>query len=452
MPAERPRRLRALLQLSLVATVAAIALFIGYKVALGARFGLGSLVFLAVLAGWGLFSLVSLHLHDRRSELIGNVWLAVLFAAGAYLALDIGLGFVLIEPPHQIPDPIVHHRPSPNQSVRANRPDFRYTRRMNNLGLRGRDISPKKESGTYRIVMLGDSFTGGRGVRDDETFAVLVERSLNEADAAGAGRTVEVVNAGVNSYSPILSYLQLARQLPPLEPDLVVLTFDMGDLVQEARYRARASYAPDGEPLGVDGRITFEGPLTIRVRRFLRRHFFFTRWLVIQLEPPIGGPEAGTLDYWISRADPALLQHTLASDTVSRAAQWAGVFDSILRLKRYCEQAGSGFLLTTYPWGHQVSEEEWAEGRKAFLPEGSVTSDRSLRELEAFSTANGIEFLNAFPAFRGYRSGERLYYDLDMHWTAAGHRLMAGELERRIRASFLSRPDPSDARPSVSDG
>jgi lysophospholipase L1-like esterase len=288
-----------------------------------------------------------------------------------------------------------------------------------------------KDSATYRIVMLGDSFTGGRGVRDEETFSALLERSLNEAAAAGAGRTVEVVNAGVNSYSPILSFLQLARQLPPLDPDLVVLNFDMSDLVQEALYRASAAYGADGEPLGVDGSVAFEGPFTSRVRRFIRRHLYFTRLIVIRLEPPTTGPEPGTLEYWISRADPALLQHTLASDAVDRTGQWRDVFDSILRIKAYCDE------VTTYPWGHQVGEEEWARGREAFLPEELTLSDASVRTLEDFSAANGIEFLDTFPAFRADRAGERLYYDFDMHWTAAGHRIMARELDRRVRARFL---------------
>lgn len=430
--------MRSVIRVSLVAALTLAAVFVCYKMATGSPFGVGAVLFLATLGIWSLLSLLSLRLYDRgRSELVTNVWLALLFAAGTYLIVDVALGFYLIEPPSQIPDRIVHHRQRPNQNRVAIRPDFRYTRRVNNLGLRGRDVSPAKDSATYRIVVLGDSFTGGRGVRDDETFSTLLERLLNETPAAGAGRTVEVVNAGINSYSPILSLLQLSRQLSSLDPDLVVLNFDMSDLVQESLYRGSATYGADGEPLAVDGSVAFEGPFTAKVRRFIRRHLYFTRLLVLRVEPPASGPVPGTLEYWISRADPALLQHTLASDTVDRTAQWEGVFDSISRIKTYCDAVGSGFLLTTYPWGHQVGEEEWARGRDAFLPEEFRLSDRSVRLLEEFSAVNGIEFLNTFPAFRAYRGGDRLYHDLDMHWTAAGHRLMASELERGIRARFL---------------
>jgi lysophospholipase L1-like esterase len=310
------------------------------------------------------------------------------------------------------------------------------------MGLRGADVSPAKHHAMYRIVMLGDSFTGGRGVDDDQTFSAILERSLNANAAAGADRAVEVVNAGVDSYSPMLSYLQLSRQLPPLDPDLVVLNFDMSDLVQESLYRSRASYTAAGEPLGVDGRVRSDGPLTTRVRRLIRRHFYFTRRIVIGLEPPITGPD--TLEYRVSRADRELLQHTLASDTVDRTDQWKGVFDSILRIRAYCDEIGSDFLLTVYPWGHQVSEDEWATGRDSFLPEDFTLSDNSVQTLEEFIVEHDVEFLNTFRAFRAYRGVQRLYYDLDMHWTPAGHRLMARELERRIRARFLSGFDASE--------
>ena len=172
--------MRALIRTWLVAALALAALFIGYKVAARSPFGAGAALLLSILGLWALFSLLSLRLYDRgRAELITNVWLALLFAAGTYLILDVALGFYLIEPPSQVPDRIVHHRPSPNRSSVAIRPQFRYTKRVNNLGLRGRDVSPAKDSTTYRILMLGDSFTGGRGVRDDETFYVIIVTGRN---------------------------------------------------------------------------------------------------------------------------------------------------------------------------------------------------------------------------------------------------------------------------------
>ena len=88
--------------------------------------------------------------------------------------------------------------------------------------------------------MLGDSFTMGKGVEDDSTFSAMLDRSMSAGD-----QSVEVLNAGVDSYSPLLAYLRITKTLPDLDPDLVVLNFDMSDLVQDAFYRSGAERGSD---------------------------------------------------------------------------------------------------------------------------------------------------------------------------------------------------------------
>ena len=93
--------------------------------------------------------------------------------------------------------------------------------------------------------------------------------------------------------------------------------------------------------------------------------------------------------------------------------------------------------MTTYPWGHQVSKNEWRHGRFALVPENAVVSDRSIKTIEEFSMNNSIDLLNVFPVFRRYNGKSPLYYSYDMHWTSAGHKLMAEELKRYIRSTYL---------------
>src|SRR5262245_7988462 len=45
------------------------------------------------------------------------------------------------------------------------------TFQINSLGLRGPETSANKAEGTFRILCLGDSFTFGAGVREEDTFA-----------------------------------------------------------------------------------------------------------------------------------------------------------------------------------------------------------------------------------------------------------------------------------------
>lgn len=68
--------------------------------------------------------------------------------------------------------------------------------RINNLGFRGKDWSPEKAPGTFRIICLGASSTFGFGNRDDHTYPDYLERILNQEGNPG-GRRFEVLNLGI---------------------------------------------------------------------------------------------------------------------------------------------------------------------------------------------------------------------------------------------------------------
>jgi len=66
---------------------------------------------------------------------------------------------------------------------------------VNSDGFRGRDYSVDKPKGVYRIVVLGDSFTEGLGVNDNETFSYYLEQMLNALNISG--KKFEVLNLAV---------------------------------------------------------------------------------------------------------------------------------------------------------------------------------------------------------------------------------------------------------------
>ena len=103
-------------------------------------------------------------------------------------------------------------------------------------------VSVEKPEATYRIITLGDSFTMGKGVEDDQTFSFRLQELLSDELGRCEAKVdrIEVLNAGVDSYSPLLSYLYLSRELVSLDPDLVIFNLDNSDLVQEAAYRSVA--------------------------------------------------------------------------------------------------------------------------------------------------------------------------------------------------------------------
>ena len=373
----------------------------------------------------------------RHRETVGNVLLAGFAVVVTYLVADFVVGTVLIRPlsPPLVPDEYRHHKLVPDSVAELRQRDFTYRQHVNKLGLRGKDISAEKPQGTRRVLMLGDSFTMGKGVDEDQTFAVLVEQMLQEASASCGGPRIEVLNGGVDSYAPVLSSIQFTRDLTPLAPDLVILNLDLSDLIQEAAYRRQAVRRTNGEIIAV--------PQVARdssYERFLSwtsRHLFFTRVILVYVTRTFDHKEL-TVRRVVNEMGREHIAHTLEGD-VDRTAQWRDIFDSVDRIKMHADSLGMEFLLTTYPWAHQLGESGWVPGRYDYMAKGERTTDLSARTIRERSAALGIELLEMEPYFRAYEGREPLYFAYDPHWTPAGQRVMAEGLAQYLIDSRLPR-------------
>jgi hypothetical protein len=373
----------------------------------------------------------------RHRELVANLLLACTATVVSYLALDLLAGWLLIVPlsPPLVRDPYLHHALVPNSYAELRQPDFSYIQRVNHLGLRGRETTVEKPAGTKRILMLGDSFTMGKGVEDSQTFSLLVEKNLQAALASCGGGSVEVLNAGVDSYAPVLSRLQFERKLARLAPDLVVLNFDHSDLIQEAAYRKQAVRDSNGEIVAVPQ--LARDSLYEQFLSWTSRHLFLTRALLVYVNRAMGYREL-TVRRVVNEASRETFAHTLEGD-VDRTAQWHDVFESIGRIKHLADSIQAEFLLTTYPWAHQLGDVGWASGRDALIKKGERTTDLTQQAIRDRSAALEIDLFEALPVFQTYRGSEPLYFDHDPHWTPLGQRIMAEGLSRYIAEHQLRR-------------
>ena len=90
--------------------------------------------------------------------------------------------------------------------------------RINSFGIRGVEPSVPKPENLLRIIYLGDEFILESKRMEEETICGRLERMLKEKLRI----PVEVINAGVPEFTPLLSYLQLRHSLMTLNPDLVL--------------------------------------------------------------------------------------------------------------------------------------------------------------------------------------------------------------------------------------
>lgn len=91
-----------------------------------------------------------------------------------------------------------------------------------------------------RVVALGDSFTFGDEVGDEETWPAHLERILA---AENPKRPVDVVNLGVNGYGLDQAVLRFERDGASLSPDVVVLGLQPENLLRSLNV-VRAIYFP----------------------------------------------------------------------------------------------------------------------------------------------------------------------------------------------------------------
>lgn len=103
-----------------------------------------------------------------------------------------------------------------------------YTYRINNQGLRGRDVDPQKLPGELRILVLGDSATFGFYVKDEETFPAQLETILK---AKFLDRPVTVLNASSGGYTIKDEWLYLKSKGIHWAPDFVVVAFYPNDIL-----------------------------------------------------------------------------------------------------------------------------------------------------------------------------------------------------------------------------
>lgn len=103
----------------------------------------------------------------------------------------------------------------------------------NSRGWRGPQVPEAKPAGEFRILALGDSCTFGKGVLEHETWPRVLESELSKD--LPPGRSVRVINLGVNGYAT-RDYVHVFETVgSALEPDLILIGYNINDFPNPVR-------------------------------------------------------------------------------------------------------------------------------------------------------------------------------------------------------------------------
>jgi lysophospholipase L1-like esterase len=186
--------------------------------------------------------------------------------------------------------------------------------RLNSLGFRDREWAPRKPAGTRRILALGDSVTFGWGVPLERTYARVLERSLQAADASTRWEVLSVARPGANTAEEV-RLLETAGLR--LDPDVVLLGFVLND--------PEATAAPTAS-----GRSPLPGWRSVLRRSRLG---LMLEWALFGRSLPA---RADYERYVVSLFDPA-------------SAGWKACVDALGRLERLRQERGFRLVVVVFP-------------------------------------------------------------------------------------------------------
>ena len=109
--------------------------------------------------------------------------------------------------------------------------------KTNSAGLRDKEYSLTKPEDTFRVAVIGDSFTMADGVAIKDTFHSVLEERLNDEQG---DISYQFINFGVSGYY-LTQYLEVMKhKAKEYDPDLIILGFcprNDQNIPEEQRYR-----------------------------------------------------------------------------------------------------------------------------------------------------------------------------------------------------------------------
>jgi hypothetical protein len=338
----------------------------------------------------------------------------------------------------------------------------------NSQGFRnGKEFAIPPPENTFRILSMGDSFTGGYRVGQDQTFSFLVERLLSDKYRS---RNIEVMISIIED--PLTGLYYLANHGIDYSPHLVVFGITLGndlaqiysnmgevyDLRADSPFVVRRNDLADRKAWVAkpEARTLPSDCLTPRVSGGKTSNPVWSdiipsmerkeNWRLATLLSQVRGrflheaPQTVVSvwgEYWAPRLfDSHGLGIFLTRPPEEVRVAYEQLFQTLSALSRFSKSRDLPLLVVIFPQRFQVQDRDWHKTVEVYgLREECFDRDLPNREIMQFCSRNGINCLDPTQQMRAMHEGSRksLYLpNHDMHWNARGHEALAEVLAPAI--------------------
>jgi hypothetical protein len=310
------------------------------------------------------------------------------------------------------------------------------------------EISPLR-TGELSILVLGDSFTFGTGVRLEETFHERLEQRAPEITA----KPLRVYGAGIPGYGPVQALQMLNDLVSRTQPRAVVATFYEGnDFVDNLMGQAREEgITPQLEDAEIEARR--------KVPRSLRKlnDQGFTTFLHALTQPAYWCGSSATLQWILPRVEDTLanwgiidrfapvnsfLRQYMAREPTSLvplAMQQALI--QLAKLRDRCRELGAALVILVIPVSIQAEPLRF-EAFLATLPSSEASRYERTRAHDSFVQLlkeEGFSAIDPLPRLESEALAGRSGYHREGHWNAHGHAIAADLLVPRLAEILAGR-------------
>lgn len=310
----------------------------------------------------------------------------------------------------------------------------------NRFGFNDRDYRFEKEPGTYRMLIVGDSFNWPGG--QEWNYTRFLEQKFETQFGA---HIVDVINVGYPATSTGHQIVMLRRLGLKYHPDLVVLGFFVGnDFIDSDQHFSADGMSAAGmtdasngvPPFGKRTFSTLDG--MARIGRAMLADGFNGGKVLREL------PALSEEDFFRFERDRMDICKRRIPANAGYEEQIAGGLQNIVVMRSDVQKSGAEFLLAAYPDEFQVSvplQKNLASRFSLNLQEYDLGWPQQL--LHAFAERADIPFVDMLPRFRSMGSSEDLYIPRNTHWNREGNRLAAQLLFEALMPVVCKKAPPS---------